>query len=419
MKNYQDIVRRVNYWLFLVVVALLPFPQVALRYACVLWLISWFLEARWIRKPQCLKTNTMAIPFILFGVWYLWKLLSGLWSPDIAAWRWEMERYMTFGLLIPIGLWGVNTYYNWQQVGKVLVWSCVAAVPLYICWMAFLFFHPDFASSLPLAEPWTQHKEWWVFLSDNISHFKHRLFLCSVELFGLIIAIQLYRKRLALLIPAAIVMISTIQLTGSRQSVLTCAAILVAVIIYALPKRFRLTYGLGILLLGIVIGGGLLKLHPRMQEFDISDITEMREVSYEHDVRFNIWGFALQQPQDYIWYGLGAGQSRQYMLERFEAAHYEGYVMKNYHSHNQYLEEMMEIGVFGMIFFILAWLSMPICARGKGKYTATLFLILFMLNMLTDCMFGKFDGIALWAVGLVFILLQSYTEREKQTTGNA
>ena len=70
MNTYQEIVGRANWWLFLVVVALLPFPQIALRFACVLWIFCWALEGRWLTKPRSLKENKMAIPFLLFGLWY-------------------------------------------------------------------------------------------------------------------------------------------------------------------------------------------------------------------------------------------------------------------------------------------------------------------------------------------------------------
>ena len=141
-------------------------------------------------------------------------------------------------------------------------------------------------------------------------------------------------------------------------------------------------------------------------------------MSYDHDIRFNIWGAALQHPEDYLAYGLGAGQSKHYMAERYADAQFDHYAYKQYHSHNQYLEELMEIGIGGLLLFLLAWLSIPLCAQKKGQQTAILFTTLFVLNMFTDCMFGRFCGIALWAVGLIVIFLQSDAERDEQTAGN-
>ena len=71
-----------------------------------------------------------------------------------------------------------------------------------------------------------------------------------------------------------------------------------------------------------------------------------------------------------------------------------------------------------VLFFLLAWISIPLCAKGKGRLTAILFLTIFAFNMFTDCMYAKFCGIGLWAVGLLFILLQSDTERDEQSSRN-
>jgi hypothetical protein len=72
-----------------------------------------------------------------------------------------------------------------------------------------------------------------------------------------------------------------------------------------------------------------------------------------------------------------------------------------------------------MIFFILAWMSILYCATDKGRKTATLLITLYGLNMLTDCMFGRFDGIALWATFMILILLQSDTQCHQQASGDA
>lgn len=421
MNKYKDLIERINYGLFLTVVALLPFPQTPLRYACVLWIATWFLELRWLKISNIKYpiSKIKSLPFILFGLWFVWQLVSGFWAPDHTAWARQMERYLAFGLLVPVALWGVNSRYDWRQAAKVLVISCVIAVPVYILWMAALYHHPEWVTHLPLTEEWIHHEQWSIFLPENISHFKHRLFLCSVELTGVICAWLLYRNQWRLFLPAVLVMLSSIPLTGSRQSVITVIVLAALLILFSIPKTtHRLWYGIGVTVVGVVLLIGFLKTHPRMQDVQIRDLTEMREMSYDHDIRYNIWGAALQHPSDYLAYGLGAGQSQDYLAERYADVHFDYYAQKRYHAHNQYLEVMMELGIPGLILFLAAWLSIPLCTKKKGRQTAILFTSLFMLNMFTDCMFGKFCGIALWAVGLMLIFLQSDTERDEQTSWN-
>ena len=414
MTQHQEITGRINYLLFLVVVALLPFPQTPLRYALVLWAISWLLEGRWLHRPTSPGTNKMIIPFLLFGLWYGWKAVSGLWAPDHAAWGSQMERCMTFALVVPIALWGVNRYYDWRTAGKVLVYSCLIAVPFYIITLTVFYHHPELATIAHGRMAWNYNlPNWHLFVSDNISVLKHRLFLCSVELFGACIACQLWKNKWHVLLPSLAVMVSMIPLTGSRQSVLTAAALLAVGILYAFPRAVRWKYGTGVLLLVMVLGGLVLQMHPRMHDVHLSDISRIREISPEHNVRFNIWGAALQNPSDYLLYGLGGGQSREYIYEIFHEKGYSYGGEQHFHPHNQYLTEAMEIGIFGMLLFIAAWLAVPLCASNKGKKTAVLMTVLFMMNMFTDCMFASFCGIALWAVGMLFIFLQSDAQSEQ------
>lgn len=414
MSTYREIVGRMNYGMFLVTVFLLPFPQIFLRYACVIWIVLWLLEGRWLNRPKPIRENKMAIPFLLFGLWYAWKALSGLWAADHAAWAWQMERYLSFGLMIPVGIWGLNRHYDWRVAGKVLVYSCVAAVIVHTAVLTALFYYSGIREYFNWVGQFDYYSwsDWYMFVSENISVLKHRLFFCSVELFGIIIACQVYSHKKWLLACLILIMLVSIPLSGSRQAILTLAGILIVALITALPKRLRLRYGVGVVLIGVVLGFGLLQLHPRMQGFEIKSLHEMLAFSPYHDTRLNVWGTLLQKPSDYVWGGLGAGQSVPYLTEQYTLLGIPEYSVVSGHCHNQYLEETIEIGIFGMLLFVLAWLSVPLCATNKGRRTALYFTTLFMLNMFTDCMFGRFCGIALWSVGLLFILLQSDPQRQ-------
>ena len=414
MNRYREIIGHINYGLFILCVALLPFPQIALRYAYTLWIITWLLEGRWLQKPKSVFTeNKKAIPFVLFGIWYGWKAISGLWAADSAAWLWQMERYLTFALIVPAAIWGVNRYYQWKTVIQVFAISCVVAIPFYLAVFVPLFYHREIVDTLHWQATWNYAPlSWYEFVADNISILKHRLFLCSVEIMGMIAALQVWRDRKWLLAITLPVMLSVIPLTGSRQAILTVMALLAVWLIGQLPEAKRWKYGLGIVLIGVLISGAMLKLHPRMSDFHLSDLTEIKTVNPYHDVRLNIWGCALQHPEDYLAHGLGAGQSTQYLHDIFVEKGLDFYAALCYNAHNQYLEELIEIGLPGLIFFLLIWFSIPLMTPKKGRLTALLFTILYLFNMCTDCMFGRFDGIALWAAILLIISFQTTEERE-------
>ena len=416
--KYQSGMGKINYALFLLIVALLPFPQIFLRYTCVAWIITWFIESRWFAKPNWQEWRKM-LPFFLFGGWYLWNIISGLWADNMHTYSWQLERYMAFGLLVPIGIWGVNKYYNWKHICIVLACSCVLAAGIY----AFTLFWVDNADfmNIPLGKvrlkPLTSD-----FFASKISFIKHRLFLCSVEMMGIMSLLYLRKdiitrlgkiKGCIVIILAIAIMITLIIATGSRASILSGTALLSVWALYKLPVR-RVRYKIAFLLLACGIGLFALSQHPRMENFDYEKLFTIRNSDPSHNVRLNIWSVALDHPEDYSLYGLGAGQSFHYLQNKYKEHGFNQY--QRFNSHNQYIEEWIELGIPGLLFFVLAWLSLPYCTQKRARKSAVLLVTLYALNMLTDCMFGRFDGIALWCVWMILIRLQSNTQGHQQTT---
>lgn len=422
LKKYQSAVGQLNYSLFLVTVALLPFPQIFLRYASVAWFATWVLEGHFCSKPSK-EDWRKAIPFLMFGVWYLWKIISGLWAADIDAYGWQLERYLFFGLLVPVGIWGVNSRYDWKQICKVLAISCVAAVAIYTFTLFWVFnaniFNFEIVPHVP--KPLT-----FDFFADKISCIKHRLFLCSTEMMGIMALLYIRKDILSkfgkykgwfLIIGGIVMMISFIIATGSRASILSGVALISIWLLYKLPIR-HIRYKIALIIFACAVGLFALSQHPRMQEFDYTRLMSIRNVEKGENVRLNIWGTALDSPEDYSLYGLGAGQSTPYLQKKFVEKGLVNYAKISFAAHNQYLTEWMEIGVIGMIFFILAWISIPYFNTHQARKSAMILLTLYGLNMLTDCMWGTFDGIILWAVWMLLIRLQANTQADQQSSRN-
>lgn len=422
LKKYQSAVGQLNYSLFLVTVALLPFPQIFLRYASVAWFATWVLEGHFCSKPSK-EDWRKAIPFLMFGVWYLWKIISGLWAADIDAYGWQLERYLFFGLLVPVGIWGVNSLYDWKQICKVLAISCVAAVAIYTFTLFWVFNANIFNFDIV---PHTLKPLTFDFFADKISCIKHRLFLCSTEMMGIMALLYIRKDILSkfgkykgwfLIIGGIVMMISFIIATGSRASILSGVALISIWLLYKLPIR-HIRYKIALIIFACAVGLFALSQHPRMQEFDYTRLMSIRNVEKGENVRLNIWGTALDSPEDYSLYGLGAGQSTPYLQKKFVEKGLVNYAKISFAAHNQYLTEWMEIGVIGMIFFILAWISIPYFNTHQARKSAMILLTLYGLNMLTDCMWGTFDGIILWAVWMLLIRLQANTQADQQSSRN-
>ena len=213
-----------------------------------------------------------------------------------------------------------------------------------------------------------------------------------------------------------IIMSLLILATGSRASILSGVGLITVALLYKLPIR-KIRYQIAFIVFAAAIGFFALAQHPRMSEVNLKQELRTNVISKEQNPRLNIWRIALENRSEYSAYGIGAGQSFGYLQLKYRE--HQIYHYRQLNAHNQYLEEWIEIGIPGMIFFILAWMSILYCATDKGRKTATLLVTLYGLNMLTDCMFGRFDGIALWATFMILILLQSDTQCHQQASGDA
>ena len=258
--------------------------------------------------------------------------------------------------------------------------------------MTVLLYHREIIDATHWVANWDySSSEWFYFYQTNLSHVKYRLIMCSVEIMGIIIATRLwFREHRWLWSIVTVLLSASILLSGSRQALVSLILITVIALGFLLSQHLKWYYTASILAATLLTGGLLLSLHPRFHAMDIHS-----------EERVQIWKAALQHSTEYVWKGFGGGQ--------------DGVQLMRTHSHNQYLQELREGGIIGLAFFLLAWAAVPLCAPKKQKKLAVLFTVMFACNMCTECMFAKYCGVALWSVGLIFVLLQSDTAGQQQS----
>lgn len=434
MATYRNIISKANYLLFLAVLFCLPFPQIGLRYLIVAWGISWLLEGRWLSRPERIQNigngwerhwpSSMVYPCLLFALWFVWECVSVLWASDQALACAQLERHLAIPFLFPVVVWGVNELYDYRRIRQVLVYGALAAVPVYFFTLFWVYNHA-------CVEHVSKHLPVQVmpidFFADGVSALKHRLFLSSAEILGIIAACY-RRKELSrayglvegwlITIVEVAAMCALVVATGSRASLFAGVALAGVATIEHTPQKYKSWAVSGALILAILMSICVIKLHPRMQDFEWQHL-RLEKMDASRNARLNIWSMALDEPKDYLWQGLGAGQSPQYLQQRYAAHGYTSYVNSAFDSHNQWLTELLELGIFGLALFFIAWISPVFFARNRQKQTAAYLLTLFMINMLTDNMFGRFDGIAIWCVWMMLIMLQADTQGKQQAARDA
>ena len=105
--KYLSLVENLNYYLFVVAICMLPFPTRISLYAWVIWLLSWLLEGRFLRREN-LKWHLGLLPVILFVIWVIWESISYIWAINKLDAANMLIRHISFIGIVPLALWGVN-----------------------------------------------------------------------------------------------------------------------------------------------------------------------------------------------------------------------------------------------------------------------------------------------------------------------
>ena len=414
MQNkYLQIVEKINYYLFIVAICMLPFPTRISLYTWVLWIFSWVLEGRFLQKKN-LQWHKGLIPIIMCVVLITWEGISYFWAINKTDAANMLVRHLSFIMILPISLWGVNDQYDFAKAAKYFVISCISSVFIYILylyviqhWSYILEYNqlPDKACS-------------WNYFGNMISRYKHRLYYGSVLNLGIVALLQIRNPLLSSnkkikfsalsFFAELVILVLGIILSASRANMLTLLIISSIAIIQPLRGRTRALVASLVGIMAITICSLLFTLHPRFEKLHIDHVTERETYqTSEIEPRINIWYSALQNPADYQWYGVGVGCNSEYLKPIFASFNWRKFQDRQYNAHNQYLGIFINLGIFAAIYFLLIWLLCPLWYKGRLRQFATLSVLVIGSNMLTENMLDRIDGVILTCIILLTIALIS------------
>lgn len=411
--KYLQIVEKINYYLFVLAICMLPFPTRISLYAWELWLISWLFEGRFLRKEN-LQWHKGIIPILMCCIWVLWELISYTWAINPTDTINLVVRHLSFLMIIPVAIWGVNAQYDFRKAAKWFVISCISSVFIYSIYLyviqqwGYLHEHhhlPEYATT-------------WKYFGDQISWTKHRLYYGTVLNLAIVALLQIRISILAkrrgkktnmlFFILLLSILVIGIILSASRANMLTLLVISAVGIIQPLRGKTKALVTSLVGIMGITMCAMLFNLHPRFEEIDLQHITERETYKInEIEPRINIWYSALQTPEDYFWHGVGAGGNSDYLVPIYTENDWDKFTERQYNTHNQYIGELIDLGIFAAIFFLLIWLLYPIWYQGRLRQFAALTALTIGLNMLTENMLDRIEGVIITCVILVTIALLS------------
>lgn len=173
-----------------------------------------------------------------------------------------------------------------------------------------------------------------------------------------------------------------------------------------------------VLLISIIALSFLLVVMPKYQNINrYKELINLDNPNSSTSVRLGIYECAFDQFLKSPLIGYGWGDSKDALIECYQHSHPE-FVGKKYNSHNQYLSVLLSIGIIGLMIFIMYFIYHFRVSFKHKNQVLLLLLIYFMLNMLTENILEREDGVILYAFFLNLFLFNNSVRDKEESKGN-
>ncbi len=202
--------------------------------------------------------------------------------------------------------------------------------------------------------------------------------------------------------------------TGIICSVLLCIIFLLVVVI---RKRNLKSYAL-LLFMGI----GLfftLKNFSRIN-FAAQVLNENKfdpESTESTAARVNIWNVSVDIIRENLLFGVGTGDVKDELFKSYQHANMTGPLQNKLNAHNQFLQTFIALGLTGFLLLVLSIIIPCLLALRNKNWTYFGFLILIIINLLTESMLERQMGILFFAFfnSLLYYSMVNKLENELHT----
>lgn len=391
---FRNIQQQIFYYLVLSVAFLLPlFPHITGYFVGIIAL-DWLLSGSWREKWKQMMNHRIVFFFIAV---YLMYLLGMLYSEDAYEGGKNMFLKITmfffpliflapgyfqlpslklilktflFGCLLSSLVMFVHAVYEWIITGKnIFSYSALtnildlnpAYIAMYLGFCIFVLLLPFFHMNVPR-----------LFASGRIS-----------------IILSLFFALMILLLSARQEMIASALLGG------------IGMLAY-FARRQKVAMGLIAAASLILIIGAIVILLPQTK-MRLSKIeTEFNEpysdsTANSVTLRKVIWQSSLEIIAAHPLFGVGTGDVSTELLKKYEANRLMVPAAKNLNAHNQYLQTTLAIGLFGLFLLLLSFGAGIRLAIMYRSPLYLLFLLLFMICILTESMLEAESGVVFFA----------------------
>ena len=203
-------------------------------------------------------------------------------------------------------------------------------------------------------------------------------------------------------------------LFSARMAIIAFTISAVYYFLKKLPKR-KVIYSLIGFISILFIVSFLNPIQRRIKEINEISFSIPKENMKSHQVNFRlaIYDSSIKVLKENWLLGVGLGNTQIALnnyLRKIKYNNYDDFNKVSYNTHNQYLNELVTHGIFGLIIFILPM----ICFFKIGTDMYKVFLIIIFLSLLTENLFERQIGVMFFTLfNALFYILQNFKKTNK------
>lgn len=335
----------INYFIVLYSFCL-PISKAGTTFSAICLILLWFIESNFKVKISLIKSNKF---MIVLGLFLLLSFLSIFWSSDTFFTFDYIRKYWHF-LIIPIIYTSLNKSYINHVFSAFLLGMFISEIVSYG-----IFFeiwtkdgvHPHDPS------PFMDHTNYSIYLAFTVFILMHRIIFEPLIKWKIMYGVFMLFSM------------SNMLVNGGRTG--QVAFFVTLFIVAFLNIKNKLTAIFGSIVFVFIVFTSAYNLSPVFHDrinyafHDIEKMIKDKDFTNSFSIRVSLWIIGTEQFLDNFLIGTGIGDEAvdiQKYVKKYNFIYYDNFQDNYIDYHNAYVQYSVQLGIFGLILFILLFLNL-------------------------------------------------------------
>lgn len=335
----------INYFIVLYSFCL-PISKAGTTFSAICLILLWFIESNFKVKISLIKSNKF---MIVLGTFLLLSFLSIFWSSDTSFAVDYIRKYWHF-LIIPIIYTSLNKSYINHVFSAFLLGMFISEI---VSYGIFFEFWTKEGVSPNDPSPFMDHTNYSIYLAFTVFILMHRILFEPLIKWKIMYGVFMLFSM------------SNMLVNGGRTG--QVAFFVTLFIVAFLNIKNKLIAIFGSIIFVFIVFTSAYNLSPVFHDrinyafHDIEKMIKDKDFTNSFSIRVSLWIIGTEQFLDNFLIGTGIGDEAvdiQKYVKKYNFIYYDNFQDNYIDYHNAYVQYSVQLGIFGLILFILLFLNL-------------------------------------------------------------